>query len=81
MCAVVVWLGVFMRLLTTGVGESLTPLSAYGIRFLLLGCFVQPLYEGLGYILLCCVWLLSRGGLLFLKENRGAEALGEREGV
>lgn len=40
--AVVVQLGVFVRLLTVKKGVSLTFLLDYGTLFLLLGCLVQP---------------------------------------
>lgn len=77
--------GIFVGLLTAGEGISLTLLLALWIIFLLLVCFVQPLYEGLCLVLLCLVvlscsvWLLSLGSLFF-SEDGGWVGLGDRGG-
>lgn len=65
----------FLDLLTVGVEVSLTPLPALGTLFFLLVFLVQPWYEGFfhvfSHLVLSHVWLLSLGGLFFLKGNRG----------
>lgn len=75
-----------------GVALSLTLLPSLETIFLLLGCLAQPQYQGYAqfyYILLCYVWLISLGDLLFSEgkwrrsrsgeEGRWAEAVESRQ--
>lgn len=54
---------------------SLTLFPALKTLFLLLGCLVQPLYEGLClvvvYRILLCLVVVSLGACSLLKGNRG----------
>lgn len=61
--------GIFVGLLTAGEGVSPTLLLALWILFLLLVCFVQPLYEGLCLVLLCLVVLSCLVGSCLLEAS------------
>lgn len=66
---------VIMGLTKMGSGVSLTLLPAPGSLFLLLGCHVQPCYEGLFPVLLYLVRpvlvdIPGRSALFYLKGNR-----------
>ena len=73
-----------MGLLTVGVGVSLTLLPAFGTLFLLLGCFIQPYFEGRGLVPLHPdkhVWCVSPGGLPFFEGVDLGYRTGGREGL
>lgn len=87
MCLHLLWLLVwcFLRLLTVGAGVSLIFLPALGTLFLLLGCFVQPRYEGFClvalYLVLSCLAVVSCRPDLFWRGNGRGVDLGREEVV
>ena len=63
-----------------GKNISLTLLSAIGALFLLLGCLVQPQYEGfpifLSYLLFSCLSAVFWRSSLFQSENGTGQEIG-----
>lgn len=67
-------------LLTAGLGVSLTLLPALGTLFLLLGCLVQTLYDGIRLVLLHVLFavVFSRPAFFLKRKQREHRSAGER---